>query len=299
MKFKLLFALTCSVLMTGCDKVQSITGSSVKCDNDTAKQLFVETFSKKVTDLSAERVKALVELENITIDMGKVRSALKDIKFNVDNVRTTNTDPNSKKVYCVTEFVVQLPELMVKDANAAREVYEDNNVAQAAILSDLSFEANKLKKDIDYSAQPTDDGKKVYVEIENPDALAYFVRDVAVDSLIKSARQSAVELAQQEEQKRANEAAAAEKEYKDVLKSEAQTKLDTANRNLNLVWNATTKEVRTQLLDEQKIWLKKRDLECKLESTDYEDPEIARKNCETNLTVQRTNELKTKIYYLE
>ncbi len=93
--------------ISGCDKVQSITGSSVKCDNETAKQLVVESFSKTVGDVAALRVKELVDSENITIDMGKLRSTLQQITFNVNDVRTNNSDPNSNKQYCVTEFVVK------------------------------------------------------------------------------------------------------------------------------------------------------------------------------------------------
>ena len=221
------------------------------------------------------------------------------VTFNVNDVRTNNSDPNSKKQYCVTEFVVKVPDQMVKDADAARAVYDENNIAQAAVLSDLSFEANQLKKEIEYLVQPTDDGKKVYVTLENPDALAYFVRDIAVDSLVKTARQNAAEVAKQDEIKRVAEEEAAAQEYQSVLISEAKTNLDKANENLNLVWNSTTKEVRSQLLDEQKIWLKKRELECKLESSNSDNPEVYRINCETNMTTQRTSELRQKIYYLE
>ncbi|NNH01565.1 DUF1311 domain-containing protein [Acinetobacter sp. ANC 5414] len=287
------------LLVSGCDKVQSITGSSVKCDNETAKQLVVESFSKTVSDIAAERVKELIDSENVTIDMGKLRSTLQQITFNVNDVRTNNSDPNSNKQYCVTEFVVKIPDQMVKDADAARAVYDENSIAQAAVLSDLSFEANQLKKEIEYLVQPTDDGKKVYVTLENPDALAYFVRDIAVDSLVKTARQNAAEVAKQEEIKRVAEEEATAQEYQSVLISEAKTNLDTANENLNLVWNSTTKEVRSQLLDEQRLWLKKRTLECKLESTNSDNPEIYRINCETNMTTQRTSELRQKIYYLE
>ena len=285
--------------ISGCDKVQSITGSSVKCDNETAKQLVVESFSKTVGDVAALRVKELVDSENITIDMGKLRSTLQQITFNVNDVRTNNSDPNSNKQYCVTEFVVKIPDQMIKDADAARAIYDENNIAQSAILSDLSFESNQLKKEIEYLVQPTDDGKKVYVTLENPDALAYFVRDIAVDSLVKTARQNAAEVAKQEEIKRIAEESAVAEEYQSVLLSEAQSNLDKANANLNLVWNATTKEVRDQLLAEQKIWLKKRDLECKLESSNTENPEVFRLNCETSMTNERTNELRQKIYYLE
>ena len=250
-------------------------------------------------DIASKRVKELIDTENVTIDMGKLRSTLQQITFNVNDVRTNNSDPNSKKQYCVTEFVVKVPDQMVKDADAARAVYDENNIAQAAVLSDLSFEANQLKKEIEYLVQPTDDGKKVYVTLENPDALAYFVRDIAVDSLVKTARQNAAEVAKQDEIKRVAEEEAAAQEYQSVLISEAKTNLDKANENLNLVWNSTTKEVRSQLLDEQKIWLKKRELECKLESSNSDNPEVYRINCETNMTTQRTSELRQKIYYLE
>lgn len=244
MKFKLLALIGSMFFISGCDKVQSITGSSVKCDNETAKQLVVESFSKTVGDVAALRVKELVDSENITIDMGKLRSTLQQITFNVNDVRTNNSDPNSNKQYCVTEFVVKIPDQMIKDADAARAIYDENNIAQSAILSDLSFESNQLKKEIEYLVQPTDDGKKVYVTLENPDALAYFVRDIAVDSLVKTARQNAAEVAKQEEIKRIAEESAVAEEYQSVLLSEAQSNLDKANANLNLVWNATTKDAR-------------------------------------------------------
>ena len=299
MKLKLLALISCALSLSGCDQVQSITGQSVKCDNDTAKQLVVESFSKTVSEVASQRVKELIASENITIDMGKLRSTLQQITFNVSDVRTNNSDPNSKKQYCVTQFVVKIPDQMVKDADAARAVYDENNIAQAAVLSDLSFETNQLKKEIEYLVQPTDDGKKLYVTLENPDVLAYFVRDIAVDSLLKTTRQNAVEVAKQEEIKRISEQEAAAQEYQSVLLLEAKTSLDQANENLNLVWNATSKEIRAQLLDEQKIWLKKRELECKLSSNETDNPQLHRFNCEANMTTQRTSELRQKIYYLE
>ncbi|WP_336955698.1 lysozyme inhibitor LprI family protein [Acinetobacter johnsonii] len=299
MKIIPLFIIAGSILLGGCDKVQNLTSGAVKCDNEAAKKLVVESFSKVVSDAATERVKSLIENENITIDMGKLRSTLQQVTFNVTNVRTNNSDPNSNKQYCVTEFIVKLPEQLVKDADAAREIYGESNVTQSAVLADLAFEMNQLKKDIDYLVQPTDSGDKVFVTLENSEALAYFVRDIAVDSLIKNARQNAVEVAKQEALQAAADQEATAKEYQSVLVDEAKAKVDAANENLNLVWNATTKEIRDQLLDEQRIWLKKRELECKLESTNVDNSEVARLNCEATMTNQRVNELRQKIYYLE
>lgn len=299
MKIIPLFIIAGSILLGGCDKVQNLTSGAVKCDNEAAKKLVVESFSKVVSDAATERVKSLIENENITIDMGKLRSTLQQVTFNVTNVRSNNSDPNSNKQYCVTEFIVKLPEQLVKDADAAREIYGESNVTQSAVLADLSFEMNQLKKDIDYLVQPTDSGDKVFVTLENSEALAYFVRDIAVDSLIKNARQNAVEVAKQEALQAVADQEATAKEYQSVLVDEAKAKVDAANENLNLVWNATTKEIRDQLLDEQRIWLKKRELECKLESTNVDNSEVARLNCEATMTNQRVNELRQKIYYLE
>lgn len=299
MKLKLIVMLCSALIISGCDQVKSITSNSVTCSDETAKQLVVESFSKSLSDLSAERVKTLINDENITIDMGKLRAALKQITFNVNDIRTNNSDPNSKKEYCATEFVIKIPNQMIKDADEARAVYDETNIAQSAILADLTLENSQIKKELEYTVQPTDDGKKVYVSLENPESIAIFTRDIAVDSLLKAARQNAVELAQQEQIKMEAEAQADAQEYQVVLVSEAQAKLDSANGNLNLVWNATTKEVRNQLIDEQKIWLKKRELECKINSTDTDNPEVYRINCETNMTTQRTQELRQKIYYLE
>ena len=72
MKLKLLALMTCMLLVSGCDKVQSITGGSVKCDDENAKQLVVEGFSKTVSDIASKRVKELIDTENVIIDMGKL-----------------------------------------------------------------------------------------------------------------------------------------------------------------------------------------------------------------------------------
>ena len=299
MKMKLIALSLSGLALVGCEKATSLIGGGVKCDSEISKDVVVKTFSKNISDIASDRVKELIEIENLTVDMGKLRSALQQITFNVTSVRTNNSDPNSNKKYCVTEFVVNIPSQMVKDADAARAVYGDNNIAQSAVLSDLSFDNNQLKRELEYFVQPTDDGKEVFVTLENPDSLAYFVRDIAIDSLLKAARQNAAAVAKQAETKRIAEENAAVEEYQNLLIMEAKTNLDQANENLNLVWNATTKDVREQLLAEQRIWLKKRDLECKLESSDSDNPEVFRFNCETNMTNERISDLRRKIYYLE
>jgi uncharacterized protein YecT (DUF1311 family) len=293
----LLTSLLCSILsLSGCNK---IFDKSVKCNDETVQKLVINDFNKKLLDSADQSIKALIKEENITIDMGRLRSTLNQIKFQVSDIRTNNSDPNSNKEYCSTLFSIEIPSKIIKDADAARTLYNENNVSQIAVLSDIVSEQGQFKKEFDYSVQPTDDGDKVLINLENPESLIYFVRDVAISSLIKSARENAIALAEQERQKTVEAEQAAQQEYTNVLLQEAENRLNIANTNLNLVWNATTKDIRSQLLDEQRLWLKKRELECKLESSSYESPEIQRLNCEANMTDYRIEELRRKIYYLE
>ncbi|MDQ8952726.1 lysozyme inhibitor LprI family protein [Acinetobacter rudis] len=299
MKLKIMTLLVATALLSGCGKVKQLAAGDARCDSDTSKQMITEVFSKAISDDATNRVKELIENENITIDMGKLRSTLNQITFNVNNVRTNNEDPNSKKVFCVTEFTVKIPDQLIKDADASRTVYGENNVAQDAVLSELNFELNQFKKELEYSVQPTDDKKKIYLALENADSLAAFVGDITVDALAKSARQTAVERAKQEELRQEAQEQADAQAYQNLLVAEAKTNLDTANKNLNQVWNSTTAQVRSQLLDEQRLWLKKRELECRIESAETDNPEVFALNCQTNMTNQRSRELANRIYYLQ
>lgn len=300
MKLNILSLSLCVLLFAGCEQTASIIGTTTtQCDHELSKKGVVENFSQRVSELANERVKELIANENMSLDLGKIRSTLQQVTFNVANVRTNHADPNSNKKYCVTEFIVKIPKQVIAEADAARALHEENNVAQTAVLSDLNFENNQLSRELEYFVQPTDDGQKVFIGLENADGLAMFLRDVVIDSLLKSIRQNAAEIEKQAEMKRVAEENATVEAYQAVLITEAKTKIDKANEMLNLVWNATSQEIRDQLLEEQKIWLKKRELECKLHVVKAENTEVERLNCEANMTHQRTNELRHQIYNLE
>ena len=72
MKLKLLALMTCMLLVSGCDKVQSIAGGSVKCDDENAKQLVVEGFSKTVSDIASKSVKELIAKEHLMVHLQRI-----------------------------------------------------------------------------------------------------------------------------------------------------------------------------------------------------------------------------------
>ncbi len=76
----------------------------------------------------------------------------------------------------------------------------------------------------------------------------------------------------------------------ETTKPQSANPLDEANAKINVVWNATTKQIRTALLPEQRAWLKQRESDCSLV--------VEKINCMTTMTNLRTEILKQKIAVL-
>lgn len=76
----------------------------------------------------------------------------------------------------------------------------------------------------------------------------------------------------------------------------AKQQLDEANKRLNLVWNASSKEIRETLLPEQRQWLKQRENDCTQRASEESTHQEASKlRCMTTMTEPRIDELKQKI----
>ncbi len=85
-----------------------------------------------------------------------------------------------------------------------------------------------------------------------------------------------------------------------AAKNQALVQLNEANKRINSVWNATTKEIRNTLLPEQNQWLKQREDDCSLQASseqpvDMVMQEAVKLNCMVTMNDHRTEELKQKI----
>lgn len=80
-----------------------------------------------------------------------------------------------------------------------------------------------------------------------------------------------------------------------------QLQVEQANEKLNLVWNAASHAARQKILAEQRTWLKKRELDCKLQSLDvaphHQDQQ--RLICERDETNQRVSTLRQALEHQE
>lgn len=288
--------------LSGCSKFGA---SATECGSEESKELVISVIQNELSKQSMAQLKALLNEGVSGIDVAKVRALNQQIKFDLTDVRTNQNDAQSKKKLCVAVLNAQLSPNMVNEANASRAMIDDSTIQDFALMTDIPFEQSKVSYNLEYSVQPTDDGKKIYTEISNSHIGVDFLGQVIEDILLKPVRHTyqleQAQANQQAEQEAAVEAAQAVADaaqyqddqlaYAQLQIDEAQRNLDKSNEKLNLIWSAISKDLRAQLLDGQRAWLKKRQLECRLSSVDADHKELARLNCEMRLTNQRAAQL--------
>lgn len=292
------FAIGVGLLaLSGCDSLTSVVGGKVDCLNS-------DGHATAISVVKAEAEKKLAEATddegNKFLSKSKIRAALEQVKIAFEDVRTSKEDPNSTKKFCVGKIKLTFPTDMIADADVTSSLVENPSISEYA--ENLGFErsANSFSLDLDFNVQPTDDGEKIYAEIEDGDnAYELLAAIVGGQALRKKVEQ--YQMAEQkmlEEQSREQEAALREQREANLGEAKAQSQL--ADQTINAVWQSIAPEQRDQLLPLQRAWIKRKAADCKIEassaSTEPMEREGARLKCEARLNNERAQELSRYAY---
>lgn len=232
-------------------------------------------------------------------DGASVRATLSKIAIAVENIRTAKEDPNSTKVFCEGSIKISVPPELLKKAEEGRELASLGTVAVLASANSLEQSANVFTKSIEYNVQPTDDGKKIFAELTAPKPMSEFVSEVVGSIIIKpiieankiqQAKAEESERLQAEEQEKKQRA-----EQIEMALSQAKQDNVLASQAIGELWKSIPEDERKSMLDAQRAWIKKKELDCKVDaaakSTDPSEKEIYRLNCDTAATTARVSEI--------
>lgn len=267
---------------------------------------------KKIVMDEAEKSLAKVKQndEHPIFTAASARATLSKISIDFDNIRTSKKDPNSTKVFCEGTIKIVVPPDLLKSAEEGRSLAGMGAIPALARANEMEQAANAFTRAIEYNAQPTDDGNKVYVELTGAELIADFVSEIAGSSMLKpiieakkieeakaaeAARQAEEAKRLQEEQQQAQLRA----EQIAANLSVAQEQNTLVNQAMNALWKELPEEARGYLQGSQRAWIKKKDIDCKVEaagrSTDLTEIEIARLNCDTAATKARIDEIRRSL----
>lgn len=313
--------LLIGIASTGCMQ------SEVKCSDEASTSVALSL----VKDILSEQIESEIKQSKSVSDKSKINAFLNDTVMSLSDIRTSKKDPNSTKSFCVANFNAQFSNNTVSDADKTRKSLNFPSTIEYVRQNNLKFEANKLSGSLEYSVQPTDDGKKVYAELIKTQLPLSATAEIIASALLKSileinaaqqasqtsslvaAAKAKAELEMQNAKIDVEAAAKAAVEMqtaqrdKELEKSKgeksqvdlesAKILLKDANDRLNVVWNTATKAQREAALPNQRIWLKQRDFDCKTKSealfpNDFTAQEARRLKCEAEVTLPREQELK-------
>ena len=281
--------LSVLLLLTACDKLPFGQTNAASCGSQDAQQLL-----KDIVNETAEKA---IKNDQLPVDLSKARAALAQLNITVDNVRTTKKDPNSTKQFCTGTIKVSVPTEMLNNIEKSWELSGNQTKFKEASENDgFTVQANVFSKDFEYSIQPTDDNKKLFVELEQAKPLSGLVRGLVTFDLMKSkieakaAEERAKITAQQEA-----DLARLKADYDQAKRDNTETR-----KNINDSWNALPKDTQNEYLADQKAWVAQKKAQCgeiikgvtiDFSDTDTVSKEIGKLTCDTNTTRERINNL--------
>jgi uncharacterized protein YecT (DUF1311 family) len=235
--------------------------------------------------------------------LSRVRATVAQATMRIEDVRTTQSDPNSTRRFCMGRLKVVIPQGVLQEADRGRQAMSASTVSDLAATSGIERDADAFVADVEYNVQPTDDGTHIYAEIEHSEGYvnflaevltSYLLRPVVEQARIEEQRAAEEQQRAEQEQQRAQQAAVAEQRSAILDQVRSENRLVT--QTINAVWSNIPQSTRDQLLDLQRAWIRRKRADCQIEaasaSTDPQEQEAARIRCDTRVTNERINYLR-------
>lgn len=229
------------------------------------------------------------------VSLSKIRAAIGQLAISLEDIRTSKEDPNSTKRFCAATLKLRFPGDVLDDADKAREATGLRSVSDLADDGDVDRAADSFTTAIDFNVQPTDDGSKVFAETESGNNMFAFAAEVLTSSLMRGALEDARRERLQGEASADAQQTAALTEQRNANLASARVDNQIALQFINATWKALSGDTRRQLLPAQRAWIRKKDADCRVESsqvsTEPTEVEAARVACDTRVTQERANAL--------
>lgn len=280
--------LTCLVIVAASLGACS-ANKPVACTAESAQEPVIAIVKEQLEKSISDKVKR--DDGSKAAGLSKIRAAISQLVFAIEDIRTSKTDPNSTKRFCTGVLRIRFPADALSDADKARQDASMNTVSDLADASDIERHADSFTANIDFNVQPTDDGSKVFAETESGNNMIGFAAEVVSSGLLRASLEDAKMQQQQavDQQNAAESAALTEQRNANVASAKTDNQL--AVQTIGATWQALTSSARSHLLPIQRAWIRKKDADCAVEaaaaSVDATEKEVARLKCDTRVTQER------------
>lgn len=295
---------------------------TIECSSDISTKTLVELLQKFALEQTAPESVAPSSMTN-----AMKRSSLEKVIFTVSNIITTSKDPNSTLRTCSATVSLKID---ANEYNILSEFYSKNyqrNFDKTMESYNLEQNANTFSTKVDYTVQPTDDKKTVFVKSvanNGASAGAAFISTLSImqpiveQEKVQRAKQQQALAEQQAEQAAKKElleqqtqtqvqneqpetpttpqsqpvAQTAASSQQELTVNEARERFMEADRNLSATWHELGQPRQKALLPEQRQWIRNKESICGKISLKGSDTDIIRMfQCQYDMTQKRVSQL--------
>lgn len=294
MKKLLIIAGITSTLLMGCNTKKP----ALACTSPEAQNAVLASITEAATAEAMSHTSAA-----LTIDAAGSQSIFSQLKMSIEDVRTSKEAGEDGKVSCAATLKIDAPAVMVSDADTLATSANIPTLAAIATKMGMTATGTSFKKEITFTAQATDDGKKIKADLFDVKSIASVPANLAYYALAKPVLDTKL---------------TADAKAADDAKKAAYDKLKAANnaarKSLNELWKNLPPDVQSELLEEERAWVKQKDDTCTAEGKAKEtvakpaaaavpgaidttaapivsEAEVARLTCDTKMSKDRFNDL--------
>jgi len=199
--------LLLSAFLAGCnDKDQ------LECSSPVSTQTLIDVLKKSAMEQINPESMSFEDVTN-----GIKRSALEKVQFSVADITTNSKDPNSSLRTCSATVSIKIDPQQYQDLSEFYRVNYRKNIDKFLESLSLTLNTNVFSSRINYTAQPTDDNKTVFIETAGNNGIssgAAFISTITIvkplleQQKIEQAKQQQAQVAQQALAQQQAEAAA-------------------------------------------------------------------------------------------
>lgn len=301
--------------------------AKIGCSDPDAQKVLIDLLNREAYKALSSEVEAFKDITS-----QNKRSALDKLTLSMSEIMTTSKDSNSTMKTCEATVALTIPSENYNDLVDLFKETTGNNLERYLEDKSLQQRANSFSKRVEYTVQPTDDAKTIFVKTLDSDissAMSEVASLIVLKPIIEQQKseKAAQKLKQEMEEKEAaavKEAAAKEAEKRQQAQSQelqlqapseqmiqpaqaaprkappqsnsnalsqAKSRFQAADAELNRVWKQFDKSVRQELLPRQRQWLKNKDATCgKVTMKGSEKALIDMYNCQRQMTEARVRE---------
>lgn len=281
MDIKIMNKLFCFLLIFGLSGCENRIDAS--CSSEGAqsliKDIINEGVEKEIIDTKTKDGTPVFSIE-------KAKEVLNNIVISIEDVRTTKKDSESTKAFCSGNLVITVKKDILDQAEKGRVIAKTNTLSDYAKSHSIKTDASRFFKTVDYNVQPTDNGEKIYAALTEATLLSDMVGEIVTSYLL-------VPIIENNTKKQI------EKSNTEQSKDKAMEATNEAGRQLQIVWDSATDNIKSSLLQEQLDWKKQSDDNCRVKATKENNDDVTKDiiyfNCLKEDNNKRTEYLKQKI----